>query len=427
MTRASVVLLLGCLAAMPGTAGPVSCRDRQFIGPDGNPVILRGLNVAQSAKRAPYLPWQKPEHFVQMSQWGCNCLRLLIVWAAVEPQPGKYDDQYLASVRQRLDWAQQAGLYVILDMHQDLYGEKYGGDGAPQWACVDNGAAFDPQPGQHWAANYFQPAVMVAFDSFWQDAPGPDGVGLQEHFVRVWRHVAEKLGDHPAVIGYDLLNEPYYGNVLGYPEAFAVMLQAQSALPAGANLLALFTPARSEELQEVLADPARFFSILDLANDLFRRFEQERLMPLYERVVRELRQVTPEAIFFLEPHIGAASGAKTFLTQPQAPDGPVRIAYAPHFYDPGCSPSLPYDGNPARARTAFQRIQEVSQRLEAPVLLGEWGDAESPAQTAQHYLRDQAQLLREFGFSHCYWQYGPQLPRRPAFPTLLEVLGSSAE
>lgn len=224
-------MLFVYLAAMPAAAGPVDVREGQFVGPDGEPMILRGLNVAQSAKRPPYLPWQGPENFAEMSRWGCNCVRLLLIWAAIEPRPGQYDDQYLAAVRQRLDWAHDAGLYVILDMHQDVYGEKYGHDGAPVWACMDGDAAYQPDPSQHWGASYFQPAVMTAFENFWQDAPAADEVGVQEHFVRAWRHAAEQLGDHPAVIGYDLLNEPFYGNVLRYPEAIAALMQLQFILP----------------------------------------------------------------------------------------------------------------------------------------------------------------------------------------------------
>jgi len=100
----------------------------------------------------------------------------------------------------------------------------------------------------------------------------------------------------------------------------------------------------------------------------------------------------------------------------------INIAYAPHFYDPGCSPKAPYDGNSARARIAFERMSEVSERLNAPVLLGKSGDTETPRATAPQNLPDHGQLLREFGFSHCGWQYGRDLTVHPGFPALLEVL-----
>ncbi len=422
MTARWVLLALASLLALPALAGPVGVRDRQFVGPEGEPIILRGLNVAQSAKRKPYLPWQGPDEFALMKSWGCNCVRLLIIWAGIEPEPGSYHEEYLAAVRERLDWAQQAGLHVILDMHQDVYGEKYNHDGAPAWATVDGDLPYEPDRSLGWAAGYFQPAVMMAFENFWNDAPAPDGTGLQEHFVGAWRHAAEKLSDHPAVIGYDLLNEPFYGNLLGYPEALAILGKLVEVLPEGMNPMTFFTPVRGNEAQELLADPERFFPALDLADGLFRRFEEEKLAPFYRRIIEALVEVTPQAIFFLEPHIGASSGTHSFLTRPDMRGQEINIAYAPHFYDPGCSPKVPYDGNSARARIAFERMSEVGERLNAPVLLGEWGDAESPRETAPQYLADQGQLLRELGFSHCYWQYGRDLTERPGFPALLEVL-----
>ncbi|MEA3402904.1 MAG: cellulase family glycosylhydrolase [Armatimonadota bacterium] len=414
-----------CLTAPPVLAGPVSVDGADFIDPDGEPVILRGLNVAQSSKRPPYLPWQTRQDIATMANWGCNCVRMLIIWAAIEPRPGQYDVDYLAAMRQRLDWAHEAGLWVILDMHQDLYGEKFGGDGAPEWATVDGGLAYNPDRSLSWAAGYFEPAVIMAFENLWTDVPAPDGKGLQDHFVAAWTHVAEVLGSHPAVIGYDLLNEPFYGNAFAYPEALAALGELSEVLPEGANAMVLFSPARTEGAAELLRDPERYFAAIDLGDDFFARFERERLLPFYERVVAAIREVTPDAIFFLEPHIAAASGANSFLQRTEGLAN-VQLAYAPHFYDPGCAPGTPYDGNPERARLAFERMQQVSERLSAPVLLGEWGDAESPAETAQQYLRDQGRLLRQFGFSHCYWQYGPELTAREGFPALLEALSEDA-
>ncbi len=419
-----LVIALMCMTVAPALAGPVSVEGTSFIGPDGEPVILRGLNIAQVAKRAPYMPWQTRAEFDLMAEWGCNCVRYLIIWAAIEPQPGEYDDEYLAAVRERLDWAHDAGLWVILDMHQDVYGEKYGGDGAPEWATVDGGLPFDPDRSLGWAAGYFQPPVMMAFENFWNDAAGPDGVGVQERFVRTWRHVAETLGDHPAVIGCDPLNEPFYGNIIGYPEALAALGQASHVLPEGLNPMTLFTPARGEQVSDFVRDPDKFFPVLDLAEPFFARFERERLLPFYGRIIEQVREAMPDTIFFLEPHIGVSSGGRSFLERAEGLEE-IALAYAPHFYDPGCSPGSPYDGNPARARVAFERMAEVGERLHAPVFLGEWGDAESPDETAPEYLRDQTALLRELGFSHCYWQYGEKLAGGAGFEALREALAAT--
>lgn len=88
--RTAIVWLTLSLS-LPVLAGPVQVRGGQFVGPDGKPLILRGLNVGQACKQAPYLPWQTAADFARIHEWGSNCVRFLIIWAAVEPTPGTYD------------------------------------------------------------------------------------------------------------------------------------------------------------------------------------------------------------------------------------------------------------------------------------------------------------------------------------------------
>jgi endoglycosylceramidase len=416
--HASFALLLALVTATLASANAVTVRGREFVGPDGRPLLLRGLNVSNNAKFKPYMPWQTADDIALMRDWGCNCLRYIIVWAAIEPEPGRYDDNYLEAVRQRLDWARAAGQYVLLDMHQDVYGEKYGFCGAPTWATVDGGVAFQQDPTRFWGASYLQPAVMQAFEGFWRNAPAPDGVGVQDHLIRAWVHVAQVLGDHPAVIGYDLLNEPFYGNILTDPDAIKAVLRAQQKLPRGMQLSDMFSAARKPEAQAFVTEPAQLYSAIDCADPFFRKFETGKLMPYYERVIPELLKVTPDKIFFLEPHIWASGGGHSFLERPKAAGAGVQIAYAPHYYDPACSPTVPYDGNPGRAREAFRRMAEVADRLGGPVFLGEWGDAESPASTAVRYVGDEGALMREFGFSDCYYEYSPDFAQRPVLDVL---------
>jgi len=76
-------------------------------------------------------------------------------------------------------------------MHQDLYSVKYS-DGAPPWATLDEGRPH--QPGAVWSdAYYTSEAVQTALDHFWANRPAADGVGLQDHYARVWRHVARRF------------------------------------------------------------------------------------------------------------------------------------------------------------------------------------------------------------------------------------------
>ena len=103
------------------------------------------------------------------------------------------------------------GIRSLLDFHQDLFTERYQGEGFPDWMAVDDGLPAQPTAG--FPGNYFaMPALWRAFDNLWADAPAPDGVGLVEHVARMWGHVAHRFRGDPDVLGYDVLNEPSPGS-----------------------------------------------------------------------------------------------------------------------------------------------------------------------------------------------------------------------
>jgi endoglycosylceramidase len=55
------------------------------------------------------------------------------------------------------------------------------------------------------------PALQHALDHFWNNSPGPGGVGLQDRYAAAWRHVAQRFRSTPGVLGYELFNEPFPG------------------------------------------------------------------------------------------------------------------------------------------------------------------------------------------------------------------------
>ncbi|HSN28053.1 MAG TPA: cellulase family glycosylhydrolase, partial [Kofleriaceae bacterium] len=88
--------------------------------PDGRAVILRGMNVSGTQKSAPYLDGKTAADYARIrTDWGMNGIRFVMTWSAVEPQEGQYDDAYLDMVAERMQWAADAGLTVVLDMHED--------------------------------------------------------------------------------------------------------------------------------------------------------------------------------------------------------------------------------------------------------------------------------------------------------------------
>jgi len=156
-----VVSAAVCVSASDGDDGYVSTRGRWLVDGQGRVLILHGVNVCNASKRPPFLGPYGRDAIARLRGWGFDSVRYLILWEAVEPKPGEYDEAYLDQVAQRLQWCREAGLRVIIDMHQDIYSRKYGGDCAPAWACLDGGLPFERLEGP-WYVSYAAPAMSVA-------------------------------------------------------------------------------------------------------------------------------------------------------------------------------------------------------------------------------------------------------------------------
>ena len=164
-------------------------------------------------KLAPYEPSASgfsDDDAAFLQENGFNAVRLGVIWSAVEPEPGVYDDSYLASIQQTIQMLHEHGIYVILDMHQDGYSTVFGGEGAPTWATQDGGLANPslPFPLQY----FFNPAEAHAWDAFWSNSDAPNGIGLENNYAQMLEHVANYFNGNPDVAGIEIMNEPSPGS-----------------------------------------------------------------------------------------------------------------------------------------------------------------------------------------------------------------------
>jgi endoglycosylceramidase len=177
-----------------------------------------------------------------LARLGFNLVRLGIVWEGLEPGPaavGPNDPRYCSFHRRgtpfpslgradpydpavvraylaRTDrivallWG--AGIRVVLDMHQDVWGSAFyntaggspwNGEGAPSWATCTGRRPFTLPLG--WGDAYEVGAVQTAIHHFWANDVRAD---LQGQFARVWQAVARHYRDDADVIGYEVSNEP---------------------------------------------------------------------------------------------------------------------------------------------------------------------------------------------------------------------------
>lgn len=208
--------------------------NQRFVDTQNREVILNGINHVVKDPAQNYLYPDDEQLFQAFREYGFNCIRYGIIWDGLEPEPGVINEEYLQEIDKRVRWAEENGIWLVLDMHQDLFSRKFS-DGAPIWATLDQEKPH--QTGAIWSDAYLMsPAVQQAFDSFWQNAPAEDGVGLQDHYIQVWKVLADRYKNSPAVAGFDVMNEPFMGSQA--PLVFEDLLQGyvQAASQSGVTL-----------------------------------------------------------------------------------------------------------------------------------------------------------------------------------------------
>ncbi|WP_219107502.1 cellulase family glycosylhydrolase [Austwickia sp. TVS 96-490-7B] len=193
-------------AARWGTAG------RWITDEQGRVVITHGVNEVE--KNSPFAPDavgfdEEDAKFLQ--QQGFTSVRLGTIWAGVEPKPGQFDDAYLARIKRTVDMLHRHGIASLLDFHQDMVNPKFQGNGWPDWAVLDGGAPNVIKAG--FPGNYFlNMGVKNSYESFMNDKPASDGVGIATHYAKAWAHTAAYFKGTPGVMGFDLYNEPFPGH-----------------------------------------------------------------------------------------------------------------------------------------------------------------------------------------------------------------------
>lgn len=320
----------------------------------GRQLILHGLNTSSSAKSDPErMPWIE-EHDVEReaTEFGFNFVRFLIFWDFVEPEKGVYNYEYLQKVQQRVEWYTNRGMYVMLDMHQDLYSIRFGGDGAPDWAIESNGASWEVDIDGPWWLRNISPAVINAWTNFWGYSKYKH---LQDHYIEMWKVVAERFKSNPRVIGYDLMNEPWAGDLV---KAF-------------------------------------------ITGD----FERKQLSDFYERLIPEIRKVESNKYLFFEPAPAPVTfGMPSQLRKMEDAQAQNKLVYAPHLYPLSTHEGGPYHANDKKNVKDWhrERKKEVKKHGGIPLLCGEFGL--SPSCTDfDVYLQDFHTIMDENLWHWSYW------------------------
>jgi endoglycosylceramidase len=200
-------------ATFPGH--PLGSRCGRLVDPEGRVVALRGVNariagvfdVVWDPTQPPLMPLTTFDagDAAAIRAFGFDALRLPLNWSGVEPTAdGGFDEAYLDRVAQVVRTCGDAGVRVLLDLHQDAYSKELGGDGAPLWAIEPPPTMLGPAPAGVNPTTSNQ--TIAAFDTFFGDSA--QGATLRARFIAMATHVAARFAGDPDVIGLEIYNEP---------------------------------------------------------------------------------------------------------------------------------------------------------------------------------------------------------------------------
>ena len=236
-------VMLCALLALSSAAKPMTIDQdtNMFVDSLGRERFFRGLNVVY--KHAPWIPIYdhfdaelsfNEDDFKLWKSWGFNIVRLGVQWPGYEPQEGVYKKEYLETLHDMVRNASRHGIYTLLDFHQDDLAESLCGEGIPDWAVKPRELFFNkfPMPFAfafdvnettgtpsradcnkiNWPMYQISFSGAHAYQALYNNVDG-----IQDAFGRFWKAVAEEFKGEEAVIGYELINEPFAGDVWTKP------------------------------------------------------------------------------------------------------------------------------------------------------------------------------------------------------------------
>jgi Cellulase (glycosyl hydrolase family 5)/Glycoside hydrolase family 5 C-terminal domain len=287
-----------------------------FRDANGRYVLFRGVNFGPRSKMPPYLPVYPLAFHVlskqmlagelqavkgllaQLKRLGFNVVRLVVQWKGIAPDPDTLaNKEYLDAVEIIVEELFKLGIYSLIDFHQDLASERYGGDGFPDWAisyppslpeCVKPTASWClrycgfPLPSLPLVLPTLNAMVRRTLRSFWQNKTrNGNKSSTQDMFLKSIRETADRFKYLNGVLGYEPFNEPH-------PVGF-----------------------KDEE------------------------FEEHYLGQFYEKAIKELTAGDEKSFVFIEPRVNwtvfkRPSKIKTYLPE-SIPN--KRTVFSFHYYD----------------------------------------------------------------------------------------------
>lgn len=124
-----LIWLFGCLLVVE-SLDKIRIRGKWFVDETDRVVLFHGVNVV--SKQPPWLPDASTNQLDlgnrtqidYLKQWGFNVVRLGLMWSGLMPRRDYVNRTYLNEMIKVVDRLEQAGIYVIIDLHQDMISTK---------------------------------------------------------------------------------------------------------------------------------------------------------------------------------------------------------------------------------------------------------------------------------------------------------------
>jgi hypothetical protein len=312
---------------------------QRFVVPD--------LDGEEFLGQGPIGPPYTQADFDRLASLGANYVNLSHPGLFTETPPYTLDPDAQANLDHLLEMAAQADLFVVITFRT--------GPGRSDFTFYRDGAG-----------EWYDPDLLI--ESVWSD---PEA---QQAWAAMWRYTAERYGDNPVVVGFDLLCEPN-------PDEAALGVE----------------------------DPQDFYPAY--AGTLYD------WNTFYPRLAAAIREVDPETPILVSPMGWGSVGWLPYLQPIRDPHIVYTIhQYSPHPYthqDPPDAVAYPgeldLDGDGRLEafdrrwlRASLGPLDDFLSEARAPVAVNEFGVARWAPGAAQ-FLSDEMSLFEARGLNYAVW------------------------
>jgi endoglycosylceramidase len=296
-------LLIGAPAQSQVPLTWVSSDGAHLRDSQGGEIILRGFVTMTWLPRGEMVTYSAADYH-RMAALGVNYQSIRLMAGHLGAWPGStLDPSYLAAVKAMVEHAKAERIYTGFKV-----------------TFYDT-----PEPKSIW-------------NRFWKNQNGE-----QEAVLNGWRQLWQEFKDEPAVVGYDLLNEPQEDEGNGAPP---------------------------------------------------EEFARQQLIPMERRLVDALRAVDDRHTAFLQALY--VKGLKPFAFAPYTnPVERPNTVYAPHFYPNIGSFMSRGDMDTSLYPLIMQRLEAEGRAQHMPLVVGEYGNPWEPAHDGDRGFEQRFQQIEE--------------------------------